>query len=443
MTNAIGIVGGGISGTLSVLQIIKQSKKPLSIYWFDTQNKFCKGYAYNTFDEGHLLNVRASNMSVFPDEPHHFVNWLNIHHPKYSPKDFVPRKLFGDYVLHTFELLKKSNALITIHQIAEEVKSIKKIGDCFEMNTHQNYQVQKIILGFGNFLPAHPRSVSKEFISSKNYFQNAFNVQLTNQIQLHNNITIIGSGLTMIDVIVSLSHFNYKGKINVISPHAYIPQAHQENPLPSVEPFVNQNQAYTLLEILSLVNKQLKKAKKENLNLHSVVDSMRPFLQNLWLNFSIEEKKQFLRHLRHKWGVARHRAPSQSMAIFNTLKSSNQLQLIKGRISDIKLQTFGFEIFYSNNQTEQQTLHTQLIINCTGPESDYSQLKSPLIQDLINNQIISHDSIKYGINAQKDGYITNNIYTIGPPLKGILWESVAVPEIRVQAQELAPKIICD
>lgn len=443
MTNPIGIVGGGISGTLSVLQIIKQSKKPLSIYWFDTQNKFCKGYAYNTFDEGHLLNVRASNMSVFPDEPNHFVNWLSVNHPKYSPKDFVSRKLFGDYVLHTFELLKKSNALITIHQIAEEVKSIKKIGDCFEMNTHQNYQVQKIILGFGNFLPAHPRSVSKEFISSKNYFQNAFNVQLTNQIQLHNNITIIGSGLTMIDVIVSLSHFNYKGKINVISPHAYIPQAHQENPLPSVEPFVNQNQAYTLLEILSLVNKQLKKAKKENLNLHSVVDSMRPFLQNLWLNFSIEEKKQFLRHLRHKWGVARHRAPSQSMAIFNALKSSNQLQLIKGRISDIKLQTSGFDILYSNNQTEQQTLHTQLIINCTGPESDYSQLKSPLIQDLINNQIISPDSIKYGINAQKDGYIIDNIYTIGPPLKGILWESVAVPEIRVQAQELAPKIICD
>lgn len=443
MTNAIGIVGGGISGTLSVLQIIKQSKKPLSIYWFDTQNKFCKGYAYNTFDEGHLLNVRASNMSIFPDEPNHFVNWLSVNHPNYSPKDFVSRKLFGDYVLYTFESLKNSNPLISIYQITEEVKSIKKVGDNFEMNTHQNYQVQKIILGFGNFLPAHPRSISKEFISSKNYFQNAFNVQLTNQIQLHNNITIIGSGLTMIDMIVSLSHFNYKGKINVISPHAYIPQAHQENPLPSVEPFVNQNQTYTLLEILSLVNKQLKKAKKENLNLHSVVDSMRPFLQNLWLNFSIEEKKQFLRHLRHKWGVARHRAPSQSMAIFNALKSSNQLQLIKGRISDIKLQTSGFDILYSNNQTEQQTLHTQLIINCTGPESDYSQLKSPLIQDLINNQIISPDSIKYGINAQKDGYIIDNIYTIGPPLKGILWESVAVPEIRVQAQELAPKIICD
>lgn len=443
MTSSIAIIGGGISGSLTVLQIIKQSKKPLTIFWFDTQNKFCKGYAYNTFDEGHLLNVRANNMSVFPDEPSHFVNWLGVHHPKYSSKDFVSRKLFGDYVLHTFESLKDSNPLITLYQIAEEVKSINKPNDFFEIKTHQNYQAQKIILGFGNFLPAHPRTISKEYISSKNYFQNAFNAQLTNQIQLHDHITIIGSGLTMIDMIVSLSHFNYQGKINVISPHAYIPQAHQENPLPSVDSFIDSKKIYSLSEILSLVNKQLKKAKKDNLNLHSVIDSMRPFLQNIWLNFSLDEKKQFLRHLRHKWGVARHRAPSQSMAIFNKLKSSNQLKLIKGRISDIISLKSGFDIIYSNQLDKQQTLQTQLIINCTGPESDYSQLKSTLIQDLIKNQLISPDSIKYGINAQKDGYISNNIYTIGPPLKGILWESVAVPEIRVQAQELGAKIICD
>lgn len=443
MKNAIGIIGGGISGTLTVLQIIKQSKKPFNIFWFDSQNKFCRGYAYNALDEGYLLNVRANNMSVFPDEPNHFVNWLAVHHPKYSPIDFVSRKIFGDYVLHTFESLKNSNPLIIIHQISEEVKSIKKTDHVFELKTHQSYRAQKIILSLGNFLPAHPRSISKEYILSKNYFQNAFNVRLTSQIQLHNNITIIGSGLTMIDMVVSLSQVNYKGKINVISPHAFIPQSHQEKPLPSVEPFIKKDHIYTLSDILSIVNKQLKKAKQENLNLHSVIDSMRPFLQNLWLNFSIDEKKQFLRHLRHKWGVARHRAPAQSMAVFNTLTSSGQLQLIKGRISDIKLKDSGFEIIYSSSQSQNEILNTHLIINCTGPESDYSQIISPLIKDLISNQIISPDSIKYGINAQKDGYISDNIYTLGPPLKGILWESVAVPEIRVQAKQLASKIICD
>lgn len=443
MTASIAIVGGGISGTLTVLQIIKQSRCPVSVLWFDTQNKFCKGYAYNTYDDHHLLNVRANNMSIFPDEPNHLVNWLSKHNPQYSSKDFIPRKLFGEYVLYTYELLKSSNPLVTINQIAEEVISIQKTNNEYEIKTHQNYLAKKIVLAFGNFLPAHPHSISQEFISSKNYFQNAFNVKLTTEVQLHNNITIIGSGLTMIDVIVSLSRFGYKGIINIISPHAYVPQAHQENPLPSVATFIDENRNYSLPEILTLVNQQLKKAKKGDLNLHSVIDLMRPHLQRIWLAFTLEEKQQFLRHLRHKWGVARHRAPSKSMAIFKELEEKNQLILIKGRIFDIKTINQGFELVYSDIQNQQKCLKTELIINCTGPESDYSKSKSNLIVKLLKDGIIAPDPLKYGLNAQKDGYLYPNIYTLGPPLKGILWESVAVPEIRVQAQELATKIICD
>ena len=168
MIPAIAIIGGGISGTLTILQLIKQSKKPISVLWFDTQNEFCKGYAYNTFDEHHLLNVRANNMSVFPDEASHFVDWLNKHHSQYSPKDFVPRKLYGEYVLYTFEKLKDYNPLVRIHKITEEVKSIHKTDGFFEIKTHKTYHSEKIILAFGNFLPAHPKSISQEFISSKN-----------------------------------------------------------------------------------------------------------------------------------------------------------------------------------------------------------------------------------------------------------------------------------
>lgn len=216
----IAVVGGGISGTLTVLQLVKQSRAAMSIIWFDSQNKFCKGYAYTTFDEQHLLNVRASNMSVFTDEPFHFTDWLKQYHPNYTHSHFVPRKLYGEYVLDTFEKLKYTNPLVSISQLPEEVKSINKIDNEFSVTANKTYLVKKVILAFGNFLPAHPLSLSNEFVTSKNYFQNPFNLQLTNNLQNAKNITIIGSGLTMIDVIVSLSHYNYKGVINVISPHA-------------------------------------------------------------------------------------------------------------------------------------------------------------------------------------------------------------------------------
>lgn len=443
MTNTIAIVGGGMSGTLTVLNLIKQSKSPLKIIWLDAKNQFCKGLAYSTSEEQHLLNVRANNMSLFVDEPTHFVDWLKQTDSRFSSSDFVPRKLFGEYVQHTFDVLQKTNSFVSIIQLAEEVIDIKKNDAEFEVKTTQTYKVQKLVLAFGNFLPAHPRTISKEFIASENYFQNAFQSTIIQRAITKKNITIIGSGLTMIDVLISLHHYSYTGKINIISPHAYIPQAHIENPLPSVKPFIEESKTYGLLELLSLVNQQLKKAKKEGLNPHSVIDVMRPHLQFIWMNFTLNEKQQFLNHLRHKWGVARHRAPGQSMAVFKQLQSSGRITLIKGRIIDIKSIESEFEIHYTDSKINQQIINTEFIINCTGPESNYLQIPSLLVQNLLKNQFFVPDSLNYGLNADKNGKISPNVYTLGPPLKGILWESTAVPEIRLQAKELAAKIICN
>ncbi len=443
MTNTIAIVGGGISGTLTVLNLIKQSKNLLHIIWFDAKNQFCKGLAYSTTDEQHLLNVRANNMSIFVDEPNHFVNWLTHNYPQYSSHDFAPRKLFGEYVLATFNDLKNTNPFITIQQIAEEVIDIEKKENIFEITTTQTYITQKVVIALGNFLPAHPRSVSKEFIESENYFQNAFHSTIIEKAIIKKNITVIGSGLTMIDVLISLHHHSFSGKINIISPHAYIPQAHAENALPSVKPFIEENKLYQLQELLSLVNQQLKKAKTEHLNSQSVIDVMRPYLPFFWINFSLNEKQQFLRHLRHKWGVARHRAPSESMAILKKLESSHIIHLIKGRLVDIKSMDDVFEIHFSDSKIGQQSFKTEFIINCTGPESDYLKIPAVLVQNLLKNKIFTPDSIHYGINATKNGEILPDFYTLGPPLKGILWESTAVPEIRHQAKELAAKIICN
>lgn len=441
MTNTIAIVGGGISGTLTVLNCIKQSKTSLKIIWFDAKNQFCKGLAYSTSDEQHLLNVRASNMSIFTDEPTHFVNWLSQYHPTFNANDFVPRKLFGEYVTDTFENMKLINPLVSIEKIKEEVIDIQKTADEFELKTFHLYTAKKIVLALGNFLPAHPHSKSKDFISAENYFQNAFHPDLTQHFVRKKNITIVGSGLTMIDLLISLHHHSYAGKITIISPHAYIPQAHNNNPLPNVKPFIEEHKIYRLTEILSIVNAQLKKAKKETLNPHSVIDAMRPHLQFIWLNFTLFEKQQFLRHLRHKWGVARHRAPAQTMAVFNEMLSAGSINLIKGRIYDILKTGNEFEVFYSDSKSKQQTLKTECIINCTGPESNYLKTPSILVQNLIKNKLLEPDLVNYGIKAGKNGEIASNIYTLGPPLKGVLWESIAVPEIRLQAKELATKII--
>ena len=58
-----------------------------------------RGLAYATENESHRLNVRASNMSAFPDDPDHFWNWLRANGHKGEDRFcFVPRLVYGRYL---------------------------------------------------------------------------------------------------------------------------------------------------------------------------------------------------------------------------------------------------------------------------------------------------------------------------------------------------------
>ena len=442
MIPAVGIIGGGISGTCIVLNLLKQARKPLHILWFDAHDRFCKGLAYSTKEKSHLLNVRAGNMSVFTDEPDHFVKWLELHYPEYTATDFVPRNLFGVYVTDTYQALKESNKHLLITCKAEEVTAIDRIENTYRIHAKGTDEVHKIILALGNFLPANPPSRSNVFTQSTRYFRDAFHEGVIPCALAATSLTIIGAGLTMLDIVVALEASHYKGKITIISPHGYLPQAHTQLPeAPLV--FSEPGHTYTLGQLYSRVKSRLKLAIQNGLNPQRVIDGMRPHLQEWWLRFTFEEKKRFLRHLRHKWGVARHRAPLPTIGVIKQMLQNQQLTVIKGRIFTIETDEEGFTVSYSGKGKTGASFKTEVLINCTGPEPDITKTESPLLKQLINNGLISSDELGYGIRAHRTGKISENIYTIGPPLKGLLWESTAVPEIRLQAKELASEIILD
>ena len=88
------------------------------------------------------------------------------------------------------------------------------------------------------------------------------------------------------------------------------------------------------------------------------------------------------------------------------------------------------------------------MINCTRPKTDISKIDQPLISNLYKKGLIVPDEMRLGINALPDGTIihgdntlSTKLFTTGSLLKGILWESTAVPELRIQAKSLAGELI--
>ena len=93
-------------------------------------------------------------------------------------------------------------------------------------------------------------------------------------------------------------------------------------------------------------------------------------------------------------------------------------------------------------------MEAALAINCTGPHTRFSATRSPLLQQLLRDGFAQPDSMDMGIRVEpdftvvtRDGRRSPFLYAIGPLLRGTLWESVAVPELRGQALRVAQTLL--
>lgn len=171
----------------------------------------------------------------------------------------------------------------------------------------------------------------------------------------------------------------------------------------------------------------------------AVIDGLRPITQLFWQSWSVAEKKYFLRRLRPFWEVTRHRIPAASFYALTELNAAGYLSIGKGHVISAQASPSGIDTTYSLDGKIQQE-QFQKVINCTGPESNFRKLRLPLIQDLMDQRLVSADELGLGINCTAEGQIldaegkaVNGLWCIGPMRKAVLWETTAIRELREQA----------
>ena len=95
----VAIIGGGFTGATLAAQLLSKSEGSVSVILIEKNARLGHGVAYGTRCTEHLLNVRARNMSAYPDDPEHFFEWARLNHdPAVSPDDYLPRSVYGQYV---------------------------------------------------------------------------------------------------------------------------------------------------------------------------------------------------------------------------------------------------------------------------------------------------------------------------------------------------------
>lgn len=449
--NKITIIGSGATGTLLAVNLIKNHRnEAIQINLVEKQERLGRGVAYSTFKDFHLLNVPANKMGAFPDDIEHFYKWLKVNNYNFFPNDFVPRRLYGEYLRELFnETLAHKTSNVEFNFLDDEAADIEIEDNQAKvfLKSGEILYSDKVVLAFGNFLPPHLNTPNQSYISAEKYFQNPWNEAIPVEINSTDDVLIIGTGLTMVDVAVSFYHGKHEGRIFAFSKHGWLPSVHE---LGFVYPsFSDELKDKTKIsEIFAAVRRHLDCAKSQNSDWRAVLDSLRPVTQETWLNLPVAEKSRFMRHLRRVWDVCRHRIPNECHDVLEQMQDAGQLQVNKGKIKDITVAENGRFRVISQIKSEESEFFVDAVINCTGSECDFSRLDAPLVKNLLKRGLIKPDALNLGINALPDGRILNElngvsdrIFAIGTALKGVLWESTAIPEIRTQANKLALSLI--
>ncbi|MEH2373196.1 FAD/NAD(P)-binding protein [Nostoc sp.] len=446
---AIAIIGGGFSGSLVAANLLRNATMPLSIKLIERNSEVGRGVAYGTPVDCHLLNVPAAKMSAYADQPNHFLNWLHKNgHEQVTPSTFVPRRVYGDYVQATLKAAQvNAPTNVQLEKIIDEAIAIetKPHNTIVYLSSGQCLYVQKAVLALGNFPAILPAPLA---VLDNRYVKDAWSADAITDLNPEDAILLVGTGLTMVDAVVSLHQQGFQGKIHTVSRHGLMPFTHKSTA--AYPEFINLETApKTARGLLHLVRQELRQALGHAQDWRAVIDAMRPIIPELWQALPLPEQKRFLRHVKAYWEVHRHRIAEGIAEVMDAAMESGQLNHYAGRIQSCQELENGVNVSICERGTQKNILlQVKRIINCTGANCDYRKLQHPLVASIQEQRLIRPNILSMGIDTapngaliDADGNTSQMLYTLGTPRKGNLWETTAVPEIRVQAANLAQELL--
>ncbi len=392
------------------------------------------GVAYSTTCDAHLLNVRSGRMSARADRPDDFVAWLAENHPDCADREgFVPRRLYGAYVRDRFEAARRAQP-DRIEVVQGEAVALETAG--VRLADGRVLTSGAVVLATGNPPPrtARSRTATRALISDP-WAPGALEA-----IRPSDEVILIGSGLTMADMVLMLDDRGWLGRALVVSRRGLTPRAHDLTQ-PDVErrpPPPSQ-----LSERLGWARKE---ARSDGWGV--MMDRLRPLNADLWRGLEPDQRRRFLRHLRPWWDVHRHRMAPQPAARLDSLVAQGRLDVRAGRIEAIATRHGRVEVAWRpRGQASVRTARADALIDCTGPGHNPSRSAEPLIRALVENGQARPDALGLGLDVDSKGRLINaggrasdRVLVLGPPALAAFWETVAVPDIRERIEDVVARL---
>lgn len=450
------IIGGGLSGTMLAVQLLRLPGQR-RILVIEPRAELGRGEAYSAVELGHTLNGNAARMSVDPDNADDLTQWLtdyigaggwpeSAEQPVPVSELFPPRGLFGVYAQQRLAEAKALSAS-TVEHVRGEVVDLQVSADStlLILDNGQQLRGARAVLATGMFPAARTPQTESSGLNAAAV--DPWDVQAMTQIDPQAPVLIIGSGLTMVDAVVSLEQAGHRGPIEIFSRHGLLPHARRQPP--SWEDFLATDHSLrSPLQLLREVRRQCRLALAQGIDWQAPLDTVRAHIGRLWSQASEREKRQFVRHVRPWWESHHHRSPPLSAQLVARLREEGRLRIRAASFKGLEPGGEGVTIrLRARGEQVIRQVSGAALINSSGIEYDWRRVARPLPRQLLERGLIQPGPLALGIAADAsgavldaEGNVSQRLFAMGPPLRGMWWESTAVTDVAIQAKALAAKL---
>ncbi|ESR25363.1 FAD/NAD(P)-binding protein [Lutibaculum baratangense] len=428
----IGIVGCGISGAAAAIAIARRMSGPTELVIADASGHFGPGFAHGpAAGRGELLNVRARDLSMVPDAPGDFTNWLAgqaAGRDDAAPESFQPRATFGRYAGERLREALSGSRNVATTLLTDEAVAAEPAGDRlrvrFRHHGCQEFDALFVATGYGTREP-----------SLRRLGQDPYRPLDAEMAKAARNALFVGGGLTMVDSLVNLRRAGFAGAATVVSRHGLLPRPH--TPRHADVKMVDLRELKSLSAILRHVRRTEREIATAGGDWQGVANAVRCQVQDVWTSFTLADRQRFLDHLAPYWENIRHRLPPELHAELDALPP----EVLEGRVLEVRRRGTCQEAIVEDVRGRLAARRFDLVFDCTGyrPAVD-----TPFVQSLVAQGLVMPDPLRMGLAVARSGRVRSAggrsgppVFALGPLGRGSLYEITAVPQIVAQAAAAA------
>jgi uncharacterized NAD(P)/FAD-binding protein YdhS len=445
----IAVIGGGASGTLTTVYLLREAANlgvPLRVALIDRYGRHGLGRAYSTAHPAHLLNSPAGAMSAVVGDPAHLTRWAA---GAGLPDDgFLPRSAYGRYLSELLAAAERSaRPTARVSRITSHVVAIRRGCSGRALRLHLaaegRIDADAAVLATG-YATAAPGPVPP----GDRYIADPWEPGALDKAADGRPVALLGTGLTMLDVAITLTDAHPDTVVHAISRHGLLPREHtwpRAAAAVGAGPLIRRPAAP--LRLTALIREVRASAAAYPGDWQDIADALRPQIPRLWEQLPEADQRLFLRHVARYWEVHRHRMPPETARRAAALASQGRLSVLRGRVTAASDDRDGVRVRIDHDGSSAE-LRAGWLINCTGGAADITAADDPLTRHLLDSGLARPDPLRLGLDADArgavrdaDGRPASDLVTLGPPLRGLWYETTAIPEIRDQAAALARHLL--